>query len=136
MTAKANQLSAELEAYFAARELNSSPAWRPEPNETIIGEVIGFRTGADNGYGTYPIVVFRTETGTVSVHAFHTLLRDGYKRIGIRKGMRVATTYGGTCITNDTADKPEKDQTMYHDYFCADLDNLAAATEEAGNLFD
>lgn len=137
MTTKAEKMAAELEAYFAAKELNTAPAWRPEPGQSLFGTVTGFRMGRDNGYGEYPIVIVQTENGPVSVHAFHTLMRDGFKSIRVRKGTRVAVTYDGVRVTNDTADKPEKEQTTYHSYFVADLDKITAqsADVEAEGLF-
>jgi hypothetical protein len=141
MSDTAKKLSAELEAFFAAKELNTAPAWRPSPGDTLIGEVTGLRMGNDNGYGTYPIVVVKREDGTVaSMHAFHTLLREQLRDLGCNIGMRIAVTYDGERITNETADLPEKDQKTYHLYFAADLAKLGtaegAAPVETGFSFD
>lgn len=126
MTSKTNQNITELEAFFARQELMTAPAWRPEPGETVIGEVVGLRMGADAGYGAYPVIVVRTETGTVSIHAFHTLLRDGLREIGVKLGMRLAVTYKGVLEKNKQTDPENPDS--YHMYFVADLEKLAAGT--------
>lgn len=138
---KAEKMSAEIEAFFAAKELNTAPAWRPEPGDTIVGEVTGLRMGNDTGYGTYPIVVMKREDGTTaSVHAFHTLLREQLKDMGCNIGMRIAISYDGERITNETKDLPTEKQTTYHLYFAADLAKLGTADGatpvEAGFSFD
>jgi hypothetical protein len=140
MTDTAKKLSAELEAYFAAKELQTAPAWRPSPGDTLIGEVIGLRMG-DGDHGPYPIVVIRREDKTcASVHAFHTLIREQLRDMKCNIGMRVAISYDGEKVTNKTADLAEDKQESYHVYFCADLSKLGTADGvapvETGFSFD
>jgi hypothetical protein len=136
----------EIEAFFARKELLTSKAWRPEPGDTLIGEIVGFRSGVSEHKsvrfpdGIYPIVIIRPKDGgdTVSVHAFHTLLVDGLQEIKVAKGMRVAINYDGRHLKNSAADIPEKDRKdsdHYEMYFVADLDALATDTEIEVNPF-
>ncbi len=119
----------ELEAYFARMELASAPAWRPEVDESIFGEIVGFRIGEpkDDKLKPYPIIVLRTDYGVRALHAFHTLMRMGFEEIKATKGMRVAVTYKGIVVKSDAVNIPEEEREKtdtYHHYFVADLDKL------------
>lgn len=136
MTDRLSKGANEIEAYFERMELLTAPAWRPEVDESIFGEVVGLRMG-DGDYGPYPIIVVRADYGTRSIHAFHTLLRDGFKEIGVKKGMRVAITYKGVVTKNSAADKDVKDiekTDTYHMFFVADLDKVQEDPEVAFEL--
>ncbi len=122
----------ELEAFFARQELATAPAWRPEPGESLFGEIVGFRAGQGD-HGDYPIVIVRTEFGPRAIHAFHTLMRDGFREINAKKGMRIGVTYKGVVVKNDAADIPEEKREKtdtYHMYFVMDMDKLAEQPEE------
>lgn len=118
----------ELEAFFARKEMLTSKAWRPEIGDVLVGEVAGFRLG-EGDHGTYPIVIIRPKDGgdSVSVHCFHTLIKEGFAQIKVAKGMRVAVHYDGMQLKNSAADKPvaDREKTDYYAmYFVANLDDL------------
>jgi hypothetical protein len=128
-------LADDMAAFLAAAELEKAPAWRPEPNDVIIGDVIGRRTGHTDEYGDYPILTIRLETpaaikndnvapaGTpVNFHAFHTLAREWVETLD--GNPRVAIQYRGeTLSTARTAAKGE--DVSYHDYFGKEMPKAA-----------
>lgn len=132
MTTKKNNDVAEIEAYMAMMESKTAPAWMPDANESLFGEVIDLRMGSGD-HGPYPIIVIRADYGVRSVHAFHTLLRDGFKEIGVRKGMRVGITYKGLTLKNSAKDIPEEKREktdFYHMFFVVDMDKLSKPEED------
>lgn len=129
MTTPKNTLSkgaAELEAFFAAKEIDTAPAWRPEPGDHMIGTVIGFRIGTTSDYDDYPIVIYKTDEGaTISVHAFHTLLRERLQELGTKKGVRQILHYGGKQKkANPTEAEKQKGLDEYHMYYVQNADAL------------
>jgi hypothetical protein len=71
------------------------PAWRPEPGDKLVGEVVGVseRTG---GYGSYPIVTLRCEDGEeVAIHAFRTVLASRLADVKPRIGEQLGVKYEG-----------------------------------------
>jgi hypothetical protein len=92
-------------------------AWRPEPGDKLIGEVVelGQRDGA---YGVYPIVTVRQDDGVeLAFHAFHTVAQSKLAEARPQVGERVAIKYLGL---NKRGDRP------YHDYRAA-VDRAAVA---------
>jgi len=145
---KTNDNVTELEAFFAAKDRDTAPAWRPDPGTTMAGEVQGFRMGGlpanAGGYGIYPIVIYKLDDGNVvSVHAFHTLLQDQLRELKgqgkAKRGARHFIYYDGVKETNKSKrenegkDANDKDRTKYHSYYvrdAADLSNEAEVEEE------
>ncbi len=133
----------EIEAFFARKEQETAPAWMPEVGQSVFGEVIALKMGMSPAFGNqepkpYPIIVLRTEYGPVSLHAFHTLLRDGFKEIGLHMGQRVGVSYDGTKLKNTARDTPEEKRVptdYYEMYFVADLDMVAEPATETQEAF-
>jgi len=135
----------EIEAFFNRKEQETAPAWMPEQGQSVFGEVIALKMGMSPAFGNqepkaYPIIVLRTEHGPVSLHAFHTMLKDGFREIGVHIGQRVGVSYDGTKLKNSARNTPE-DKRMptdsYEMYFVADPDKVATTeqtTEEAFTL--
>lgn len=115
----------ELEEFFRMREMATAPAWRPEPDTTIAAEVVGLRMG-ESGYGPYPIVIYRLDSGEiVSVHAFHTLLRERLRELGTTIGKRQFISYMGKREkSNATPEEKEKGLDQYHMYFVQNADDI------------
>ncbi len=126
----------EIEAFFERQRLHSAPAWRPEPGGMLVGTVVGRRMGQDNGFGEYPVIIYKTEDGNyVAFHAFHTLARDILKRIGVADGARHAIVYSGLVKkASPTEEEIKKGNDEYHSYYGEDLDKPDASTEEAFTL--
>ena len=108
----------ELEQFFAQMQKDTAPAWRPDPGTTMAATVEGFRIGRDTGYGEYPIVIYKLDDGqVVSVHAFHTLLRDQLKELNTKKGTRQLLHYGGKHTKNKATDEERaQGRDQYHMY--------------------
>lgn len=71
-------------------------AWRPDPGDTIVGEVTDL--GQRNGYDDtpYPIITVRREDGTeLAFHAFHTVARNELAAARPQVGERIALKYLG-----------------------------------------
>jgi hypothetical protein len=96
-------------------------AWRPDAGQTIIGHVSEISMG-ETAYGQYPIVtVIRSDQSRASIHAFHSVLRDGMidARPGI--GEEIAVKYEGLRIPKEWDGKKvpaegSKDDPRYHSY--------------------
>jgi hypothetical protein len=119
MVSKAAQsIEAELAAYQDRMEKAKAPAWRPEPNTTIVAEVTG-RSMRTSDYGPYPVITYlNKQTGEIlNVHAFHQLLRDRLKELGTNIGDVHVITYIGSRVTNDTKNAEPDKQRSYHDYY-------------------
>lgn len=132
--------AAELEAYYARMEFATAQAWRPEPNQTLMGTVAGFGKGipSDPKLSEYNIVYVKSPSeGMYALHCFHTLLNEGFKEIKVAEGMRVGITFLGVKVKNDAADKDpaalESTDTYYH-YFVAAMDDIDKPKE--GTSFD
>lgn len=81
-------LDARLDADFA-------PAWRPEPGEKIVGEVVAI-SEREGSFGRYPIVTLRgPRGGERAIHAFHTVLRDKLAESAPAIGERLGVKYEG-----------------------------------------
>lgn len=131
---------ADIESYFERKALRQAPAWRPEPGSTIKAEVIGLKMGAGD-YGPYPIIVYKVIHATdstpvgaiVSVHAFHTLLRNKLAELATEIGKVQWITYDGKVETNDSKKKratdPNADKTEYHLY---DVENDGEKVDVTG----
>jgi len=132
----------EIEAYFEGKKLRQAPAWMPESGSTIKGEVIGLKMG-DGDYGQYPIIVYKVLYSTndaavvgetVSVHAFHTIMRQSLAELKTDIGSVQWITYEGERETNDSKRKrkldPKSEATMYHLYdIINDGDNITGKDE-------
>ena len=95
-------LSDQLDREFA-------PAWRPEPGDKLIGEVveIGQRSGE---WGAYPIVTVRQDDGQeLALHAFHTVAANELAKARPQIGERIAIKYAGQRAGADG-------RTKYHAY--------------------
>lgn len=118
----------EIERFFAMKDRDTAPAWRPDPDTMMAGELQGFRIGPDNGYGTYPIMIYKLDNGQViSVHAFHTLLRESLKEMHPKKGDRHLIHYAGKQETNASIKKGDNsDRQYYHMYYIRNAADLTA----------
>jgi hypothetical protein len=130
----ADEAKNELERFFEQMRKDTAPAWRPEPGTTMMATVEGFRIGRDTGYGEYPIVIYKLDNGeVVSVHAFHTLLRDQLKELGTKKGVKQILHYGGKQKkTKATEEEVKAGRDEYHMYYvknAADLGKQEDVTE-------
>jgi hypothetical protein len=122
----------DIEAYFNRKNVRQAPAWMPEPGSTMKGEVIGLKMGTGD-YGPYPIIVYRVILSTdadtkagdvVSVHAFHTLLRESMKEKGTNLGSVQWITYDGKRETNDSKKARKLDPTAeLKEYHLYDVEN-------------
>lgn len=110
---------ADIEAFLERRNRNRAPAWRPEPGTVMAGEVVGMHMGPDMGYGEYPIVTYKLDSGEyVAVHAFHTLLRQTLAELKTDIGKRQILSYmGKRQKTNPTEEEVKKGLDSYHDYY-------------------
>jgi hypothetical protein len=70
--------------------------WRPSPGDKVIGEVTEIDE-RDSDYGDpYTIITLLTDEGEeVSVHCFHTMLRNAVERKRPQVGDRVGVAYFG-----------------------------------------
>lgn len=72
-----------------------APAWRPEPGDKLIGTVTRLST-AQSDYGPYPVLTIRQDDGeNLSVHAFHTALRNQLVRQRPDLGQPIGILYAG-----------------------------------------
>ncbi len=128
----------ELEEYFERQEQRTAQGWRPEPDTTMKGEVIGLRLGSSE-YGDYPIVVYKVlgmfdragkplpHRNTVSLHVFHQVLRERMAELKTEIGTQQFITYLGQVESNSRKDK-DGEPVKYHHY---DAENVGE-TETAG----
>lgn len=68
--------------------------WRPTAGDKVAGAIVDI-AATDGGYGIYPIVTLRTDSGEVAVHAFHTVLRRELARRRPSVGDELEITYLG-----------------------------------------
>jgi hypothetical protein len=131
VTGIVTDVDAEMTAYRTAMQNATAPAWRPEPNTTIVGTVIGMNM-RESGYGPYPMITYRLDTGEViNLHAFHTLIRNSLAEAKTDIGKRQFVTYLGIQEKNNaTAEEKEKGLDKYHMYFVLDANDLNNAPLE------
>jgi hypothetical protein len=134
---KLSAAAQEIEEFFQRKQLNTAPAWMPEPGTVMAAEVVGLRMGADNGYGTYPVIVYKLDSGEfVSVHAFHTLLRARLAELKTEIGKRQILSYDGKKRKNKaTPEEIEKGLADYHMYYVENAGEVAATAKEEGFTF-
>lgn len=137
LSAGAQAIEDEITRFQAAKDRDMAPAWRPAPDTMMAGTLQGFRIGRDSGYGTYPIMVYMLDNGqAVSVHAFHTLLRDSLKEMQPKKGDRHLIHYAGKVETNASVKKnDDTDRTYYHSYYIRNAADLIK-DDEVQDTFD
>ena len=98
-----------------------APAWKPEPEGTLIGEIVEL-TERDGGYGSYPIVTVRQDDGQVlAAHAFHTVLAQQLAEHRPAIGERIGIKYKGK--TRSSGERPVD----YHAYVVR-VDRLAGTS--------
>jgi hypothetical protein len=71
-------------------------AWRPDPGDKLVGEIV--ELGARAGYNDelYPIVTVRQDDGVeLAFHAFHTVARNELAKLHPQVGQRLAVRYEG-----------------------------------------
>jgi hypothetical protein len=73
-------------------DAGNAEAWKPEPNDELIGKVVGLSRRTTE-WGPYQIVTVQREDGTTAAfHAYHTvaanLLKDEQPGIGDEIGIR------------------------------------------------
>lgn len=96
-------------------------AWRPEPGDSLIGFLTEIAVGTSD-YGDYPILTLTTANGDrASVHAFHTVLKDGLIDAQPSIGEELAIKYNGLRLPKGLDEKTapkvgSKDDPRYHDY--------------------
>ncbi len=74
---------------------SNAEAWKPNPGDTLVGEVVDVDTH-DAGYGSYPIVTVRTDDGgEVAIHGFHTVLKREFAKARPEIGSRIGVKYLG-----------------------------------------
>jgi hypothetical protein len=85
-------------------------AWIPQPGDNLKGHITYIALGGvakrDGGFGLYPILEIQVIQGTrdgeelkpdqtVNVHAFHSTLQSGLRRMNAQPGDRVSIVYAG-----------------------------------------
>lgn len=141
----AQAIEDEFAAYQERKNFRQAPAWMPEPGTTIKAEVIGLKMGSGD-YGPYPIVVYKVLVSpdgrsalesTVSVHAFHTLLREKLAELHTEIGSVQWITYDGKVETNASkkarAADPNAEKKEYHLY---DVENDGQVEDVTGKDVD
>jgi hypothetical protein len=83
-------------------------AWRPEPGDALIGEVVDLDE-RDSEYGDvpYPIVTVLTDDGNeVAFHGFHTIARRELAKKQPQVGERIGIKYIGPASTTKAGMSP------------------------------
>jgi hypothetical protein len=71
-------------------------AWRPDPGDVLVGEVVELDEREGFAGVRYPVVTVRTDVGEyVAFHAFHTVARDELARWEPKIGERLGVAYHG-----------------------------------------
>jgi hypothetical protein len=74
---------------------NFPPAWRFEPGDKLVGQVIDL-TEREGNFGRYPVVTLRTDNGDeFAVHAFHEVLARNLAHVAPEVGDRIGIKYLG-----------------------------------------
>jgi hypothetical protein len=83
-------MSDETESDFPA-------AWRPDQDDppTIRGNVVSVSLSPDFGFGPYPIVTIKNDTGEHAIHAMHQILRTELAKRRPGPGDDLEVTYQG-----------------------------------------
>lgn len=120
----------KLALYREQMKIEQAPAWRPAPDSTVVGEVIGYRVGTTTEYGDYPVIVFKdVESGEpFAFHAFHTIAREWVATTKPPMGSVWAMTYNGERTANKV--KADGETTEYHLYHFADFDEIGTTKEQ------
>lgn len=72
-----------------------APAWRPDPGDSLVGEIISLDE-RDGGYGPYPIIGIRRADGTeASFHALHNVAQTELAKLEPRIGETIGIRYRG-----------------------------------------
>lgn len=71
------------------------PAWRPKPDEKIVGTVLEVEMFDRGEYQPYPILTLDTGQGNVAVHCFHTVLKNELAKKAPQPGDRLGIKYLG-----------------------------------------
>ena len=80
---------------LAERLDTTAEAWKPEPGDKIVGEVIDVDSRTTE-FGTYPIVTLRTdEWEELAIHGFHTVLKREFSKARPEVGDRIGVKYLG-----------------------------------------
>ena len=79
---------------MSTQHTQNATSWKPQPGDTVSGRIEDI-SEHDAGYGKYPILELATETGTVSVHCFHDVLKNELARLAPDIGDSVTLTYKG-----------------------------------------
>lgn len=71
-------------------------AWRPDPGESILGEVVEI-SSRETEYGRYRIIVLKRDGdgARLAIHAFHQVLEQELARIQPQIGHRIGIKYLG-----------------------------------------
>jgi hypothetical protein len=133
--AKATSAKTEMEAFLLRKALNNAPAWMPEKGDILVGEVVGLRMGNDNGYGTYPVVIYKQDDGEfIALHAFHTLIREQLREAKTVIGKRQMIAYDGKKRKNN-ATQEEIDKGLA-DYHLTYVENVGEVKEVKAEVFE
>jgi len=98
---------------IADRLNQESEAWKPEPEDTLIGTVVDVTT-RDGGYGEYPIIEVDDGEKVFAFHAFHTVASREIKARRVATGDTIGIKFLGEISEGDrsyygykfTLDKP------------------------------
>lgn len=109
----------------------NAPAWRPEPNDILTGEVLGVRTGKSTEYAEYPVIVYKTADGFRAFHVFHGVARDRMGELKPKKGDKHTIQYLGTRVGNTPIVRNGKEEdNIYHAYYIESGDDQSAGLGE------
>lgn len=106
---------ASMEAFFERAQLAQAPAWRPQPNDFLSGVILGFRVGSTTEYGEYPVLVIQSDSGPLSFHAFHGVVRERLRELKPKKGDVLTVQYSGKKEVTEEEEKAGKK--AYHKYY-------------------
>jgi hypothetical protein len=71
-------------------------AWRPDPGDKVVGEIIELDMLESKFGGSYPLVVIETEDNRqVALHGFHTVFKSELARQCPKVGDRIGVAYHG-----------------------------------------
>jgi hypothetical protein len=108
-----NDVNAQVDREYAQ-------AWRPNPGDKLVGEVVEL-SQREGLYGVYPIITVREDDGTErAVHAFHAVAAAELAKVRPQVGERIAIKYVGQEPTADG-----RSGSFYHRYRVA-VDRPAA----------
>lgn len=82
-------------AALRAKTTTQSIVWKPEPNEQLIGEIIGHQK-ATGAFGLQPQMLVRTEEGDVIAVWLNQWLLTALQNQGAEEGDLLALTFNGT----------------------------------------